>query len=51
MLEQVAQGGCGCLIPGGAEGQVGWSPGQPDPVFDLAARNPTCGKGLELDDP
>jgi len=24
--------GCGCPIPGGAQGQAGWDPGQPDPV-------------------
>ena len=29
-LEQVAQGGCGCPIPGGIQGQAGcgsWQPG------------------------
>lgn len=25
--------------------------GQPDLVFDLAVGNPSCGRGLELDDP
>ena len=29
MLEQAAQRGCGCPIPGGVQGQVGWDPGQP----------------------
>jgi len=29
VLEQAAQRGCGCPIPGGIQGQVGWSPGQP----------------------
>ena len=28
--EQVAQGGCGCPIPGGTQGQAGWGPGQPE---------------------
>jgi len=28
-----AQRSCGCPIPGGAQGQVGWDPGQPDLVF------------------
>jgi len=28
-LEQVAQGGCGCPIPGGIQGQAGWGSGQP----------------------
>ena len=31
-LEQVAQRSCGCLILSGVQGQVGWSPGQPDLV-------------------
>ena len=29
MLEQTVQRGCGCPIPGGVQGQVGWGPGQP----------------------
>ena len=38
-LEQVAQGGCGCPIPGGSQGQVGCGSGQPglvigDPAHD-----------------
>jgi len=28
-LEQVAQGGCGCPIPGGIQGQAGCGAGQP----------------------
>jgi len=28
-LEQVAQGGCGCPIPGGIHGQAGCGSGQP----------------------
>ena len=28
-LEQVAQGGCGCPIPGGIQGQAGGGSGQP----------------------
>ena len=28
-LEQVAQGGCGCPIPGGTQGQAGCGSGQP----------------------
>jgi len=27
VLEQAAQRGCGCPIPGGIQGQVGWGPG------------------------
>ena len=29
VLEQTAQRGCRCPIPGGVQGQVGWGPGQP----------------------
>ena len=29
MLEWAAQGGCGCSVHGGVQGQVGWGPGQP----------------------
>ena len=29
VLEQAAQRGCGCPVPGGVQGQVGWGPGQP----------------------
>jgi len=32
-LEQVAQGGCGCPIPGGIQGQAGCGSGQPDLVI------------------
>ena len=43
MLEQLSRG-CGCPIPGGVQGQVGWSPGQSDLVHDLAVGNPACGE-------
>jgi len=42
VLEQVIQRGCGCPLPGGVKGQVGWGPGQYDLVLDLVAVNPTC---------
>ena len=52
VLEQAAQRGCGCPIPGGVEGQVGWGPGQPGLVLNVEVGGPVCGKGgLELDDP
>lgn len=39
-------GGVGeCIIPGSAEGQAGWSSGQPGLVRGVC----THGKGLELD--
>ena len=48
MLEQAAQRGCGCPIPGGVQDQVGWSPGLPGLVPDLEIGGPEV---LELDDP
>ena len=44
--EQVAQGGCGCPIPGGIQGQAGCGSGQPG----LVAGNPAHNRGLKLDD-
>jgi len=32
VLERAARRGCGCPVPGGVQGQVGWGPGQPDLV-------------------
>ena len=49
VLEYVAQRGCGCLVSGGIQGQVGWGPQQPELVIDLTVGNPACGTGLELD--
>ena len=45
-LEQVAQGGCGCPIPGGIHGQAGCSSGQPG----LLVGDPAHSRGLELDE-
>ena len=45
-LEQVAQGGCGCPIPGGIQGQAGCGSGQPGLVVgDLHIAG-----GLKLND-
>ena len=41
-----AQRSCGCPIPGGTQDQIGWGPGQPDPVNC----NPYHDRGLELND-
>ena len=46
-----AQRGCGCSIPGGVRGQVGWGPGQSGLLTDLEVGGPACGRGLELDHP
>ena len=35
--------GCGCPIPGGVQGQVGWGPGQPGLVLNLEDGGPACG--------
>ena len=37
-LEQVAQGDCGCPIPGGIQGQAGCGSGQSGLVVDEPAR-------------
>jgi len=42
-LEQVAQGGCGCPIPGGIQGQAGCGSGQPG----LVVGNPAHSRGVE----
>ena len=42
-MEQDAQGGCGCPIPEGIQGQAGCGSGQPGPVVG----NPACGRGVE----
>jgi len=44
-LEQVAQGGCGCPIPGGIQGQAGCGSGQPG----LVVGDPAYSRGLKLD--
>jgi len=46
VLEQVAQGGCGCPIPGGIQGQAGCGSGQPG----LLVGDPAHSRGLELDE-
>jgi len=45
-LEQVAQGGCGCPIPGGIQGQAGCGSGQPG----LVVGDPAHSRGLKLDE-
>ena len=42
-LEQVAQRGCECPIPGCIQGQTGCGPGQPG----IVVGDPACGKGVE----
>ena len=45
VLEQTAQGGCRCSVPGGVQDQVGWVAGQPHLVLDLVVGNPVFGQG------
>jgi len=51
VLEPADQGGCGCPIPGGVQGHVGWGPGQPGLVLDMEVGDPARGRELELGDP
>jgi len=45
-LAKAAQRGCGCPISGDIQGQVGWSPQQPE----LVVSNQPMAGGLELGD-
>ena len=45
VLEQAAQRGCGCSIPGHVQGQVGWGPGQPGLLPDVEVGSPATNKG------
>ena len=51
VLAQAAQRGCGCLIPGGVQGQVGWGPGQLGFIPDLEVGGSAVSEELEHDDP
>ena len=44
-LEQVSEGGCGCPMSGGIQGQAGQIPGQPD----LVGGNSSHSRVLGLD--
>ena len=47
-LEQVAQGGCGCPIPGGIQGQAGCGSGQPGLVVGDPAHSRGAGTRWSL---
>jgi len=52
VLEQTAHRGCGCPVPGGVQGQVGWGPGQRDLALNVEVGGSACGGGgLEIYDP
>ena len=46
MLAQAAQRGCGCTVPGGVQGLVGWDPAQPGLVLNVEVGGPACGRGV-----
>ena len=46
ILAQVAQRGCGCPFPGGAQDNFGWGPGQPGLVLDMEVGGSACGGGV-----
>jgi len=46
VLEQAAQRDCGCSVPGGVQGQVGWGSGHPGLVLNVEVDGPACGKGV-----
>jgi len=48
MLAKAAQGSSGCPIPGGVQSQLGWDPGQPYLLLDLAVGSPACGRGVGM---
>jgi len=41
-----AQRGCGCPVPGGVQGQVGWGPGQPGLVLNGEVGGSARGRGV-----
>ena len=47
VLAQAAQRGCGCPVPGGVQGQVGWGPRQPGLVSDMEVGSPACSRWVE----
>ena len=51
VLEQTAQRGCRCSIPGGVQDQIGWGPGQRGVVPDLEVGSPACGRELIVNYP
>ena len=44
-LEHIAQRSCGCPIPGGVQGQVGWGLRLPGLVLNVEVGSPACGRG------
>ena len=52
MLEQLPREAVDApSIPGGVQGQIGWSSGQPGLVIKVEVGGPACCRGLKLHDP
>ena len=51
VLDQAAQTGCGCPVPGGVQGQIGWDLRHPGLVLNVEVGGPACGRGLEIHGP
>ena len=47
VLEQAAQRGCECPVPGGVQGQVEWGPRRPGLVLNVEVDGPGCGRAVE----
>ena len=46
VLAQATQRSCGCSVPGGVQGQVGWGSGQPALVLNVEVGGPACDRGV-----
>jgi len=46
VLQQAAQRGCGCPLPGRIEGQVGWGFEQPGLVLNVEVGGSACSTGV-----
>ena len=42
VLEQAAHRGCGCPVPGGVQGQVGWGPWAAWSGINVEVDGPAC---------
>jgi len=51
VLEQADHRGCGCSIPRGVQGQIGWGPRQDGLILGMQTGSAACNRGLEPDDP
>ena len=47
-LAHAAQSNCGCSIPGGVQGHIGWGPGQPELVGGGSSNGKVVGTDLSF---